>query len=289
MLYTLKNDDLTVTVNDLGAELWSVTSNRHGTEYLWQGDPTFWKDRSPIMFPFCGRVQDGGYSYEGKTYPMGCHGFAAGEIFSVSRDRDSLRFTLRANDRTKEIYPFDFLLEVTYRLSGETLFLNLAVTNEGDKTLPFTLGAHPGFRVPPEEGSFEDWYLEFGQDCLPRQMEISEDGFRTGQEIEYLLRDGRILPLSHRLFDIDGIFLYGMAPSVTLCSKKSERFVRLKYPDMPYLGFWHCQGEAPFLCIEPWCAMPAVKGESEDLSEKDGLFRIRRGEKRDVTVEMIFG
>ena len=39
MLYTLKNEYLTVTVSDRGAELQSVR-RADGREYLWQGDST---------------------------------------------------------------------------------------------------------------------------------------------------------------------------------------------------------------------------------------------------------
>ena len=288
MLDTLSNEFLRVQIRDKGAELWSVTSPKNGTEYLWQGDPAYWEDRSPIMFPFCGRVQDGHYSYEGKAYPMGCHGFAAGEIFAVTEEDQALRFTLRATEKTREIYPFDFAFDVIYRLAGNRLTVTMEVTNEGKGVLPCTMGAHPGFRVPLDEGGFEDWYAEFGSACAPRRMEISEDGFCTGTVTDFPLENGRILRLSHSLFDIDGIFLEKMASSVSLRSEKSKRSVTLSYPDMPYLGFWQCSGGAPYLCVEPWCAMPAIKGESEDLSVKAGLFRLHEGESRRVAVDMIF-
>ena len=289
MLYTMKNEFLTVRVNDLGAELWSVVSAEDGTEYIWQGDPQYWEDRSPVIFPFCGRVQNEEYSYGRKTYPMGCHGFAAGEVFAVSEEEGALRFLLRDTPKTREIYPFAFSFEVVYRLSGRRLTMSLAVKNEGEGILPFTMGAHPGFNVPLGGGEFEDFSLTFGAPSAPVQMEISEDGFRTGREEAYPLVEGRVLPLRHSLFDIDGIFLYGMASSVRLASPKSERFLEVHYSDMPYLGFWHSQGVANFLCIEPWCAMPAVKGESEDLEKKDGLFRIGAGECKRASLDMIFG
>jgi galactose mutarotase-like enzyme len=207
----------------------------------------------------------------------------------VTEEKDALRFTLRDTEKTREIYPFAFCFEVTYRLTGRTLSVELSAANEGEKILPFTMGAHPGFNVPLGGGSFEDYTLTFGEDCAPYQMEISEDGFRTGREEVYALREGRVLPLRHSLFDIDGIFLYGMASSVRLSSEKSERYVEVRYPDMPYLGFWHSQGVSNFICIEPWCAMPAIEGQSEDLEKKDGLFRIGPKETRKATVDMIFG
>ena len=68
MLYTLKNDRMTVTVNSRGAELWSLV--RDGNEYLWQGDERYWSDRAPVLFPICGRLYDGKYRYAGKEYTL---------------------------------------------------------------------------------------------------------------------------------------------------------------------------------------------------------------------------
>ena len=290
MLFEIRNEILSVAVNDKGAELWSVRRIDGDTEYMWQGDPAYWEDRSPLMFPFCGRVRGETYSYKGNAYPMGCHGFAAGEVFEAKRlGEDSIALTLRSSEKTCAVYPFDFVLTVTYRLEGGRLALSLRVENTGSEKLPFMVGAHPGFFVPLGGGTFEDWFLEFGETAVPWQMEISPDGFRTGKEEPYSLKDGRVLPLRHGLFDIDGIFLRGAARSVTLRSDKSERFVTLSYPDCPYIGFWHCPGEAPYLCIEPWSGMPEVEGASEDLSEKRDLSWLDPGQSKETAIELTFG
>lgn len=39
----LENNLLKVEVSSFGAELQSITSKASGYEYLWQGDPAFWK------------------------------------------------------------------------------------------------------------------------------------------------------------------------------------------------------------------------------------------------------
>lgn len=70
MEQTLSNKLLTVTASSVGAELQSIRSNLTGHEYLLQGDPFYWKRRSPILFPIVGTVWDG------KEYAMNQHGFA---------------------------------------------------------------------------------------------------------------------------------------------------------------------------------------------------------------------
>ena len=109
MIYTIKNEYLTVDINSLGAELWSVKS-ADGCEYIWQGDPEFWSGRAPIMFPICGRLFEGKYTYLGKEYTMPNHGIARSSEFSLLKQTDNeITLSLVADDKTKESYPFDFI------------------------------------------------------------------------------------------------------------------------------------------------------------------------------------
>ena len=64
MVY-LQNEELKVQIKELGAEVQSVIT-KEGRECTWQGDPTFWKGRGPHLFPICGRLTDGKYTYKGK-------------------------------------------------------------------------------------------------------------------------------------------------------------------------------------------------------------------------------
>ena len=82
MLLTLDNGLLSLTVDTLGAQMMSL--KKEGTEYLWQGDPQYWGDRAPILFPFIARLTNNSYTYKGKLYPMTIHGFANASEFSVA-------------------------------------------------------------------------------------------------------------------------------------------------------------------------------------------------------------
>ena len=53
---TLSNGILEIAVAETGAELTSLRRVTSPHEYLWQGDPTFWDRRAPILFPIVGRV-----------------------------------------------------------------------------------------------------------------------------------------------------------------------------------------------------------------------------------------
>ena len=54
MVYTIENDKIQVQISDLGAELQSIVLKKDGTEYLMQGDKTYWGGRAYNLFPICG-------------------------------------------------------------------------------------------------------------------------------------------------------------------------------------------------------------------------------------------
>ena len=289
MIYTLQNDILTVQVSDIGAEIHSV--KREDCEYIWVGDPAFWSSHAPLLFPVCGRFFEAKYIHEGKTYEIPCHGFIRKAPLLLECVNDtSICFRVESTEETKKIYPFDFVLKIWHVLEGESITTRFEIENTGASVLPATVGGHPGFNVPlGGKGKFEDYYLEFGKPCTPNQIEISPRGLFTGKKTAYPLEKGNILPLSHKLFEIDGIFLSRMDSTVTLKSAKSARAVTLEYPDMPYLGIWHPSAcEAPFVCIEPWCGLPGYDGEMEDITTRHDMFHILPGKVQMVQFKMIF-
>ena len=164
MVHTISNAFLKVTVSEMGAELLSVLG-ADGTEYLWQGDPAFWAGRSPILFPFVGRLNGQEYWLDGKRYEIGIHGFARKSRFTLEEQADDrLVFLLTENEETYSQYPRRFALRVCYTLRGDTLEMLCRVENRDDRVMYFGLGGHPGFRVPLVAGiPFEDYRIRFAE------------------------------------------------------------------------------------------------------------------------------
>ena len=291
MVYSLMNDCLTVKISDTGAELVSAKANKTGCEYLWQGDEKIWGEQAPLLFPICGRLPDARYAWRGKNYEMKIHGFARESLFTARAEgTSSLVFSLASNEMTKAQYPFDFLLEVAYTLAENRLATKLCVKNTGNEPLPAAIGLHPGFNVPFSSGlAFEDYYLDFENECSPDSFVFSGRYLMTGKKVPFDLEDGRILRLRRGLFE-DSVFLDRTPGRVTLKSDKDNKSLTVVYPDFPYLGFWHAPNcDAPFLCIEPWCGMPSYEAQSENLSAKPDMFRILPGLEKTVGCEFIFG
>lgn len=279
MLLTIQNNHLSLTVDTLGAQMMRIRS-ADGCEYLWQGDPAYWPDRAPTLFPFIGRLTGDRYKLNGKIYPMGIHGFAAASEFSVAEHTaDCLILVLESNSRIQQSYPFDFTLWITYRLEGSAVAITYRVDNKSADVMPFGIGGHPGFRVPLEDGeAFSDYRLEFSQVCQPDRVGFTPAVYLSGRDEAYPLAEGKLLPLRHSLFDEDAIILKNMARQVTLCSCKSRRSITVSYPDMPYLGIWHWPNtDAPYVCIEPWSSLPARQDVVEEFTCKSDLLRLAPG------------
>jgi len=277
MDYTIKNSKITITASDRGGELTAIRC-ADGTDYLWTGSKKYWPGQAPHLFPFIGRLFETRYLYGGESYPLEIHGFLKDSVMTLdSSDDDFLSFSLEANETTLGQYPFNFGLKVCYRLVESSVKITFEVRNHGDKSMPFAIGGHPGFNVPlKKELSFEDYYLEFSEEAVPKRAQPTSSNLMNGIFIEFPLRDGRILELKHSLFDEDAIILKDAARSVTLKSDKDSRAVRVDYPDFKYLGFWHTvRSDAPFVCIEPWTALQGFENTVQEIDKNEDMIVLK--------------
>ena len=114
----LRNENVSVTLKSLGGELTSI-KDASGTEYLWQGNPDFWSGQAPVLFPIVGCLRNGTATIgNSKTCSFGRHGLARKLEFTlVSSSETCAVYSLKADDSTKEQYPYDFELQMIYELT----------------------------------------------------------------------------------------------------------------------------------------------------------------------------
>ncbi len=285
-IYTLLNDDLSVQIDAMGAEPVSVKDRRkNGKELLWNGDPRFWDRHSPILFPFCGRVYNGKATADGIPCDIPLHGFFHSRVAEGSAQKDgSLVFTETDDAQTLARYPYPFRVDVRYRLNGRTLTVETAVTNTGDKPMHYGFGAHPGFAL---DGPTEEYRVRFGRRQAVRQVRFDADAcYPVGGSDPFPLADGDTFSLSEAQFRVGSFFLCDMPDSVTLL-RGDDPVVTLSYPAFSYLGFWKVP-EAKFLCIEPWCSLPAHKGETVEFSARPDFLHLAAGETKTHTYTITF-
>lgn len=277
----LRNNVLTVEISNHGAELQSI--RKGDTEYLWQGDPAYWGRRSPVLFPIVGSVWEKRYRVGDKEFELGQHGFARDMDFElVEASETEARYRLVSSGQTKEKYPYDFILEIAYRLNGDSLDVIWEVRNPSGEDIYFQIGAHPAFNYPDysQEPSGRG-HLTFdrseGLECIRLKEKGCVDAV-TKWPLE--LKDG-VLKLEKDTFDtIDTIMLQDSQISeIHMYKEDGGEWLSMRF-DAPVVGIWSPPGKnAPFICLEPWYGRCDCAGYEGDYREKEWMNRLSPGEK----------
>ncbi len=106
-LFQIGNEQITIQVDSMGAEMKSLKKTTTGVEYMWGGNPAFWKRTSPVLFPIVGGLRNGEYVHNGKSYPMGQHGFARDMEFNLkSQTNREIWFSLKSCEETLKQFPY---------------------------------------------------------------------------------------------------------------------------------------------------------------------------------------
>lgn len=278
-LFQISNEKITVQADSLGAELKSLKSVDDGQEYMWNGDPKFWGRTSPVLFPFVGGLHNSEYYCNGKSYPMGQHGFARDMEFRLkSQVSSEIWFELTADDETLRKYPFAFCLEIGYELKDRTVIVKWRVKNSAEEKMYFSIGGHPAFLCPIDEGTKQSEYSirfdaknEVVSSCL-------EGGLLTENRKTYALKDG-ILPVTETLFDADALIIEkDQAHKVSLVKPDGRDYLTVSF-DAPLFGIWSPpKKNAPFICIEPWYGRCDRAGFTGDIAKREWEQALNAGE-----------
>lgn len=268
-VYEISNGVISILVESRGAELKSLRTVENEKEYFWQGDPEYWVRSSPILFPITGALNGGTYRLDGTEYALPRHGFVKDKECSlVSQRENEIWFCLEADEETKAVYPYDFKLEIGYRLEGKSLQVLWRVNNCSEQTMYFSIGGHPGFLCSVQNNVKEDpCYIVFeGLDRI-RSTIIEKDGLYGDRERIYELED-EMVPLVKDLFADDTLVLEDhQVRKVYLLNPEKKPFLSVSL-DAPVLAVWSPVKEtSPFVCIEPWygiCDRSGYQGNLED-------------------------
>lgn len=269
--YELKNDVITLGINSKGAEMKSLKNNETGLEYLWQADPAFWGRTSPVLFPVVGNYKDKTTYYEGKAITLSQHGFARDTEFELaSKTEDTIWFSFESTEETYEKYPFHFKLSVGYQIKGNTVKVMWKVENPDQKTLHFSIGAHPAFNCPLNEGEKqEDYFLFFDTDKPLESSIIGADGF-VSEETEFFYPENGKLAITANLFDNNTMVIeHDQTHEVSLLTPEGKEYVKVSYT-APLVGIWTpIEKNAPFICIEPWYGRSDRSNFNQQLVERE--------------------
>ena len=281
----LKNERLTVHIEEHGAELRSVKDSVTNIEYMWQANPEYWARTAPVLFPFVGKLTDDIYYVDGTEYRVGQHGFARDLSFEVLEHTDTVaRFVLKDNDETWKKYPFHFELVLSYELNDMDLKVGWQVTNpDADTVLPFSIGGHPAFNLKMfDADAVEDFYLEFDKEIDMQAWKLENGCFGTEFKpvgvSDSLKIDADIFvddALVFKDIDIKTIALKNVRNNHGL----TMDLTNFKHGETPvYLGIWSPYkdgGIAPFVCIEPWFGHADTVGGPFDIYQKPAIIQLK--------------
>ena len=292
MRYVLENEVLRVEIDSLGAEIKSVKRKSDNREYMWYADQKYWGRTSPVLFPFVGGCKDKEYRYDGKTYSMGQHGFARDmEHTLVSKTKDTIWFSLSSNEETLEKYPFAFILKIGYKLVDNEVKVLWNVENPDEKTMYFSIGAHPAFLCPING---EENKLGYGLKFAGLK-EVHHHGNTTDTGLA-LMDEDLVLPLSEEkvyftpgFFDRCTYMVEGkQTGEVSLVTPDGKPYVTVAF-DAPLFAIWSPEGkDAPFVCIEPWYGRCDAVGFDGTLEERAYENKLSAHETFDASYVMKF-
>ena len=288
MIYSLENSNIKITASTHGGEIHSITSKVDGTEYLWDGNPEYWKYHAPILFPIVGKVLDSKYRVDGKTYELPQHGLARTSEFTLDSKTDNeVTFELKFSEESLKVYPYKFSLKSNYTLEDNTVKVTYSVKNIDDKTIHFSIGTHPAFMCPINQNEkLEDCYLEFSEKETSYRKVLTTEGYLSHDERE-CLNDIDTLMLSKELFKDDALVFDNLkSDKITIKSKNNDKALAVDFTGFPYMGIWAPKDGAPFVCIEPWFGHADYEDFKGELSEKEGIISLEVGKEFSCTYKV---
>ena len=273
--FTIASDGLRAEISERGAELVRL-QDEAGRDLLWNGDPTFWTGHAPLLFPIVGEVKDGHIKVEGKTYPMGRHGFARAATFAlISQDRSGCILRLTADEHTRKHFPFDFALDVGFTIVGADLTIAATLVNPGTEALPASFGFHPAMRWPLPYGGSRDSHEVRFEKPEPEPLRQLHANLMT-PELRPTPVVGDRLTLRDDLFTNDALIFDRIGSTWARYGTPEGRGIRVAFPGMPYLGIWTKPG-AGFVCVEPWHGLASETDFDGEFTDKRGIVRVEPG------------
>ncbi|MBE5958000.1 MAG: aldose 1-epimerase family protein [Lachnospiraceae bacterium] len=287
--YTIKNDELTVSVNSFGAEISSIKDNKTNHEYIWCGDATFWNRQSPVLFPIVGILKNKEMRYKGKVYTMGQHGFARDNEFELEKISDQeVWFVFQSSEKTLEMYPFEFILHIGYKLNGRKLEVLWKIENPSDEKIYFSIGGHPAFYYP-ESDSYEYMIeMDSDKDLTYGEIDVNSGCIVKGIEHTLSLNEGRFT-VDENTFNNDAlVFENSNVSKVSILHSDKTPYITVEF-DMPLFALWSpANKKAPFMCIEPWCGRCDYTTFDGNFEDKEYINKLNSKDEFNQKYSIIF-
>ena len=302
MNITIENEKYIAVINSFGAEIQSLKRKADGTEFIWSGDSSVWKNHAPILFPFVARCLGGYFEIEGKKCEYNRnHGFARDlDTKVICQEKSKVVFELTESEDTLYRYPYCFSLKTEYELCETGLKWKITTTNTDKKPFKFSVGTHTAFACPrntdAEGTKLTDYVVEFEKKnpltavvCTPEGYISVDDKGKAPCTVPYNEAEKGFVPLTEAGFANGHLFKNHDCEWVGLRNKKDNSIIKISTKGFPYCMIWqNTSGSPQFVCIEPWHGIPDTENTTHIWDEKIGLIELKPGESFDSIQDISF-
>ena len=265
-----------------GAELTSIKYN--GIDRLHEIN-SFWNQQSPILFPIVGKLRYDVALINGKEYPIPKHGFACNMTFEKIKENS---FKFISNEKTLQIYPYNFELYVFYTIDKNILTFNYKVINKSKEKMLFGIGGHPGFKC---NYTNEKCTVEFEEEendikIIPVDINVCllSDKMKDGNDV---LINKKILQLKKNSFENDAIIFTNMKSKSVILKDDGKKLLKFNFEKFKYLGIWSQIG-ADFVCFEPWYNTPDYVNSNKEFKEKKDIIELEPQKEFNISFSVEF-
>ena len=274
---------LRIIVSRLGAELISIA--RRDANGAWRGflhrdndltpPASGWANHATVMGYFLHRLKEGVSLYRGHEIRGNTHSFLRAKVWTLVAKADephALTYRMTPGDFSPTDYPLNVSLDLTYRLTGDTVTTEFSFANDEPQ-----LSAHVGFGLHPGFAAHRADSFEFHLPPGTYRRHFSPENYLVA-ETEDIRFGGGEMPFPKD--KLKGSYILELLDvpdrNFTYIDRASGRSIALDFSEVPYVTLWSDGGA--FLCVEP-CWGLTDHHEQRAFEDKAGIQRIApRGE-----------
>ena len=282
MEYRIENKCLCVGVTSFGGSLTSIFDKEKKEELLYQKEADSWQGQDIAIFPFIARLKGKVFTHKGKEYSLKNHGLCRYTEFSLlEKKEDSISLLYESNEESLKEYPFPFRFVASYRLEGNALRITYEITNKGNETMPFGLGAHPAFVVDSKivDGVLDttDNQVRFDRPTRLTRIVFDEKGeFIRGEE-DYGIKE--FLPTGKEVFQAyKTLAVKGEGIDHVRLIRGSGRTLDFRFDNIKYFILWSFEQTGSYVAVEPWMSLPDFEDGPKEIMEKKTLIHLEKGQ-----------
>ncbi len=278
----LKNKHLNVHISPIGAEIKSIIYK--DKERLWQGEEGSWKRTAPTLFPFCGGLKDGKFTYNGQEYECEKHGFAKDMEFTVTeKQKRRAVLEIRSSEETLKVYPFEFIFRVIFTINKKSLMVKYEVKNTGTNDMYFSVGSHEGYFC---SGGIENFELLFPYRESVENTLI-EQGL-LGDKKQKLSHFSKHFPLYEKHLEADSLVIENLiSRKCILRNLTNGERIKIEFPGSDCFVVWSLKGKE-YICLEPWAGLPDTLIHTGEIEKKRGIIRLKKNKTKVIAHKITF-